>query len=492
MADVRNAGDKADRSRIGQVINADNLSSSISSRTGQGSVRSNTTGRETRVIVRNDKSEATGARVGRTVEVHSNSTSSGRSGRVVRNTERIVTRIGTGGTERRTGVRIGGRSATGGVVSTVRERSVTTRTGDTAVVRTGDRTAVRTRDGFGRGGARLTGQRNTSLIQNLRNRQRGGFRKVFRERSDVVPRATRHELVYVGRDRDVHRRSIWPRFRFLINYNWGPYFSFRYVYPYYQRKYVFVSLGGYWPSDYNYIRYYWYGYHPYQWYGYYPVAYEAGGDNYNYYTYNYYGSDGESTAASTEALPYGVTQADLDGVHQRIAEQKAHDPEQMTLADKYFENAVDMFAKGDYVLAEEYFGKAMILSPDDMILPFAYSQTLFAGGKYNEAARVLREALSKVTPDKEGVFYPRGLYADEDMLLKQIEKLSSKASLYSFDADLQLLLGYQLFGIGELDDAVEPLRLASLDVKNASSASVLLELLEKMRAQKSSDTTTED
>ena len=273
----------------------------------------------------------------------------------------------------------------------------------------------------------------------------------------------------------------------MVNYNWGPHFSFRYVYPYYHRKYVFVSLGGYWPSHYSHIRYYWYGYHPYQWYGYQPVAYEVGGDNYNYYTYNYYGNDGEASAVATDELPYGVTQGDLEDVRQRIAEQEACDPEQMTLADKYFENAVGAFGKGDYALAGEYFGKAMVLSPDDMILPFAYSQSLFASGQYGEAAEVLRVALSKVTPEKEGVFYPRGLYNDDETLFKQIEELSAKAGLYSFDADLQLLLGYHLLGVGELDEAVEPLRMAALDLENAPSASILLGLLEKIRAEQSTE-----
>jgi len=128
-----------------------------------------------------------------------------------------------------------------------------------------------------------------------------------------------------------------------------------------------------------------------------------------------------------------------------------------------------------------------VLSPDDMILPFAYSQSLFASGQYGEAAEVLRVALSKVTPEKEGVFYPRGLYNDDETLFKQIEELSAKAGLYSFDADLQLLLGYHLLGVGELDEAVEPLRMAALDLENAPSASILLGLLEKIRAEQSTE-----
>ena len=116
-----------------------------------------------------------------------------------------------------------------------------------------------------------------------------------------------------------------------------------------------------------------------------------------------------------------------------------------------------------------------------MILPFAYSQALFAAGKYSEAAQVLRKALSNVKPEQEGVFYPRGLYPNDDILLAQLDKLAEYADQYSFDADLQLLLGYQLLGIGELDKALTPLKNASLDMKNQKPADVLLNLLLKIK-----------
>ena len=116
-----------------------------------------------------------------------------------------------------------------------------------------------------------------------------------------------------------------------------------------------------------------------------------------------------------------------------------------------------------------------------MVLPFAYSQALFANEQYAEAAEVLRTALAKVSPEKEGVFYPRGLYSDDEILFEQIEHLKQKAESYSFDADLQLLFGYQLLGIGEVDKAVEPLQQAGLDLGNAEAATILLNLIEKIR-----------
>ena len=70
------------------------------------------------------------------------------------------------------------------------------------------------------------------------------------------------------------------------------------------------------------------------------------------------------------------------------------------------------------------------------------------------------------------------------LLFEQNNQLVERAELYSFDADLQLLLGYHLLGIGKLDEAVAPLQYASLDMENAVAATTLLNVLEKIRSEK--------
>jgi tetratricopeptide (TPR) repeat protein len=247
------------------------------------------------------------------------------------------------------------------------------------------------------------------------------------------------------------------------------------VYPYYHRKYLFISLGGYWPLGYSYTRYYWYGCHPYNWYGYYPIAREVRNPSYNYYTYNYY-ADGDGG--------YQPAQVVNSEIFVNLAEQTA-EPQEATLADIYFEEAVKAFEVAQYNTAALKFAKAVELAPEDMILPFAYAQALLASEQYSKAAEVLRGALEKVSPEKEGVFFPRGLYPDEESLLKQIDRLTERAAQFSFDADLQLLLGYQLLGIGQHDRAVEPLMRAGKDLSNARAAGVLMELLEKIKTTES-------
>ena len=309
----------------------------------------------------------------------------------------------------------------------------------------------------------------------------------YHDRPHIISHDYHYDHSYIDWRHRLCHRSIWPRYRYMLHYSFGPWSTFRYIYPYYHRKYIFVSLGGYWPLSYSYRRYYWYGYHPYAWYGYYPIAREVQGDTHNYYTYNYYTDDNAGVSVLGPVVD-GIVPVDHNtfaDVRERLAQQATEEPGEVTLADRYFEDAVKAFEVENYEMAIEKFGEAMALAPDDIILPFAYSQALFARGQYSEAAAVLRQTLAKVTPDKEGVFYPRGLYSDDDVLFEQINLLAERAELYSFDADLQLLLGYQLLGIGKLDEAVEPLQNASLDMNNAVAATTLLNVLEKIRAENS-------
>ncbi len=333
---------------------------------------------------------------------------------------------------------------------------------------------------------------NHTAVSSIGDRDRSGVYRsarygsrhvLYQDRPHLVGRI--HSNVHVYRDwhdRMCHR-IIWPRYHFPVYYHWGPSWTVRYVYPYHLRKYVFVSLGGYWPIEYGYTRYYWYGYHPYYWCGYYPVAREVVGDTYNYYTYNYYADDG-TVYSGPDPIADGIQPVDhttFADVRAKLA-QEAAEPDEPTLADAYFEEAVKAFEVGDYETAVEKFGVAMEFAPDDVVLPFAYAQALMANEQYSEAAEVLRTALENVSPEKEGVFYPRGLYPDEDVLLEQIDRLAEETDVYVYDADLQLLLGYQRLGMGEAQEALDPLRRAVQDLENATAAKVLIDLAEKITA----------
>ncbi len=288
---------------------------------------------------------------------------------------------------------------------------------------------------------------------------------VYRDRPDLVRHSPRHVYTYWDPYGHLSYRIIWPRYWYPICYSYGPYWRFSWIHPYYHRKYVFVSVGGYWPIGYTYRRYYWYGWHPYAWYGYYPTPREVTGDTYNYYTYNYY-NDNDNTAYAAE-LP---------------SQPEPAEPAIQTQADVRFENGVKIFETGDYDMAAKEFAAAMALSPEDVIMPFAYAQSLFAGERYAEAAGVIRQALEEMSPQEQGVYYPRGLYSEDDVLFGQIEKLLDRADAHGFNPDLELLLGYHLLGIGEPDYARGPLEEAAQDPRNTKAAQILLDLAGKAEA----------
>ena len=274
------------------------------------------------------------------------------------------------------------------------------------------------------------------------------------------------------------------------HHNWGV----SYYYPQYHRKYVFCSVGGYWPSSYRYRRYYWYGTHPYRWYGSNVIAQPVAQDTYNTYnTYNTYDSYSSQPTQTTYTTGndyyYDAGNEDFSDVREKLAQQTAAPdaqdfPEGETTADACFGQAVDLFAQGKYEQAVFKFRVAMILDPEDVVLPFAYLQALFATSDYQAAAAVLRTTLS--TPaEQEGtetVFYPRGLYANDEILQNQINSFAAVAALQPGNADYQLLLGYQFLGSGRLDEAITPLHKAlELDIENSPSMT-LIELLERIKA----------
>jgi len=278
---------------------------------------------------------------------------------------------------------------------------------------------------------------------------------------------SRRSLYHYHRDHYPSSRIFywvsWPNCCRPICYARGPHYTFGSFWPYYHRRFVFVSLGGYWPG-YRHRRYYWYGCHPYTWYGDYPPAHVIAGDTYNYYYYN--------DAPQGEAL---------NEAHKQFEEAPPAEPAEVSPTDRYFEQAVKAFEAGDYAAAAAKFRDAADREPGDIVLPFAYVQALFAGGEYKAAAAALREALAKASPEEEGVFFPRGLYPQDGILQQHIEQLARATQLDPSDSDLRLLLGYQLLGMDRLDEATEHLQNARTENKNSHSATVLIDLLEKLK-----------
>jgi hypothetical protein len=303
-------------------------------------------------------------------------------------------------------------------------------------------------------------------------------RIAYHDRPHGIYPTNRHNHVYYdGYNRRCHQ-MIWPRYHYPVYYRYGHHHAARYVHPFYHRKNVFVSVGGYWPADCHQMRYSWYGWHPYAWYGYSPIPRTIGGDS-NYYTYNYYGNEGGGALAPVDHTTFS-------DVREKMAQQPT-EPDKQGPADAYFDRGVKAFEQGNYLEAGEEFRIATALDQTDIVLPFAYAQSLFAGGHYAGAADVLRLALERIDTRNTTIFYPRGLYKDEDALFKQIDALVEKAEKALDDTDLQLLMGYHLLGIGEVQSALAPLERASFDEKNRKATSVLIDLLAKVVEQQQAE-----
>jgi TolA-binding protein len=292
------------------------------------------------------------------------------------------------------------------------------------------------------------------------------------------PHVSRHLFSDIGHIRKDHR---WNSCGSSFSFHWSDrscgrvilapyhnYYGLSYCYPSYHRKYLFVSLGGYWPYSYRYQRYYWYGCHPYYWYGA-DVVLSPSPVVYDYTTYNYYTAP--AAAVTTE------TAVAMDAVEDSTVTDA---PLPQTQADINFANAVNAFEEGRYENAVELFREAILQSPDDEIIPFTYTQALFASGDYALAAYVLREVMTKMPSDEPAIYFPRGLYKDDQILLGQIAQLESAIVIEPFSTDYQLLLGYQYLGIAQWDKAVNALEQAARNPLNAGVVTKLLDIAEKM------------
>lgn len=311
---------------------------------------------------------------------------------------------------------------------------------------------------------------------------------VKRPRPYIAPRLYRRDLAY-------HHRNSWHNHGTYFSFGWSSsscgsviwapyhsywdpydsYYGFSYYYPSYHRKFVFVSVGGYWPSYYRYRRYYWYGCHPGYWYGSYVVQDPPVYNTYN--TYNNYYTTTPTTGTVTNVYDNPPLTQSSDVVDVIDA------PNDENIVDIAFANGVKVFSDGNYPEAIERFRRAVQMDPEDVILPFTYSQALFANGEYALAASVLRGAIQNIPDDELTVYYPRGLYEDEAVLTEQIQRLESAAAGEPFAADYQLLLGYQYLGLGDLQKARGPLTEAQKDSANQLAAMKLLELADRLEAE---------
>jgi hypothetical protein len=181
------------------------------------------------------------------------------------------------------------------------------------------------------------------------------------------------------------------------------------------------------------------------------------GNTYNYCTFNYF--NGTEDSATQNDPP----------AYQRQLPQK-------TEVGIFYGDGVTAFKNGDYAEAAKNFQRAMRQA--NKFMPFAYVQALFADEDYTEATEQLRLALDKLSPKSDRILFPIFLYPSDQILLTQIEKLREQACSNS---DLQLVIGYQLFGVKKMDEAAEFLNKAKSNSVNELAATKLLLIIKKTK-----------
>lgn len=127
--------------------------------------------------------------------------------------------------------------------------------------------------------------------------------------------------------------------------------------------------------------------------------------------------------------------------------------QQETRAQKYVAAGTRLFNAGTYHRAVDQFRLAIKQVEDDPTTHFYLAQSLFAVGKYHEAAQAIKDGL-RLNPEwLEVEFDVRTLYGNRAELLAQLGALGKELNANTLDRNLLFLMGFELFIAGERERA---------------------------------------
>jgi tetratricopeptide (TPR) repeat protein len=133
-----------------------------------------------------------------------------------------------------------------------------------------------------------------------------------------------------------------------------------------------------------------------------------------------------------------------------------NEDETVAQANKQFDTARDAFMRGDYARAQRLADKAINLLPSDATLHEFRALTLFAQGRYKDAAATLYAVLA-AGPGWDWQTM-RGLYPDEETYTRQLRKLEEYVRKNPASGYAHFVLAYQYLVLGAKDAAVKQLR----------------------------------
>jgi tetratricopeptide (TPR) repeat protein len=130
--------------------------------------------------------------------------------------------------------------------------------------------------------------------------------------------------------------------------------------------------------------------------------------------------------------------------------------ETVAKANKEFDAAREAFKAGDSVKAQTLVEKAIELLPSDATLHEFRALTLFAQGRYKDAAATLYAVLA-AGPGWDWKTM-RGLYPDEDAYTRQLRALEEYVRKDPNSGEARFVLAYQYLVLGSKDEAVKQLK----------------------------------
>ncbi len=199
-------------------------------------------------------------------------------------------------------------------------------------------------------------------------------------------------------------------------------------------------------------------------YGYYPML----PPSYAPYSYGNYGQYQQYTQPEQQPQVPQKTQEQIE-------------KEMRMEVTRQVDNISQAFVLGDYDRAVVRAQEALKQMPDNTKLRFICAQALFADGRYQNAAITVRSTLERMAQTgQQDVFYPMSLYPDQTILNQQIDKLKAAVKVAPYNSSLKLLLGYQLLGVGRVDEAIGYLQKASQDTINEKAALYLVKVSGKL------------
>jgi hypothetical protein len=198
------------------------------------------------------------------------------------------------------------------------------------------------------------------------------------------------------------------------------------------------------------------------------------------YEYHYYNPDGSYYSPSDEYIP-----------DESYQSQQQYEDQTAASIDNQLDKIAEAFASEDYFNAVYYSRRAIEQYPEDVPLKFVYAQSLMADNDYHRAAQALRQAIDAADIENDGIFFPFGIYPNNEILNTHIDKLKQKVRYEPSNTNYQLLLGYELLGIGKYSEASTALEKAKINLENEKYANILLNVIEKSKQTAKEDENTE-